>query len=341
MEASLTRARARAQPLLVVAALVAFAANSILCRAALGPESIDPLAFALLRVASGAVVLMALAGVARLRNRRATAPETPRARTDWIAAAMLAAYLVPFSWAYTRVQAGAGALVLFGAVQATLLLAGLRGGERPHATQWCGVALALAGLGILVAPGLETPPPAEALAMATAGAAWAFYTLRGRRARDPLAATAANFVAATPLVLAAAIAAALATSPLHLSRDGVLLAVASGAIASALGYVAWYAAMRSLSATRAAVLQLAVPVLAAAGGVMLLGEPLPRRLVLAAIVLLGGVALGMTGPRSRRAWRREPQASAEPATASRATWASQIARTRPKVSASAGVLSGR
>lgn len=203
------------------------------------------------------------------------------------------------------------------------------------------MSLAFAGLGILVAPGLEAPPPEGALAMATAGAAWALYTLRGRRARDPLAATAANFVAATPLVLAAAIGAALATSPLHLSRDGVLLAVASGAIASALGYVAWYAAMRSLSATRAAVLQLAVPVLAAAGGVLLLGEPLPRRLLQAAIVLLGGVALGMTGPRSRGAERREPQACVEPSTDPRAVWAFQIARTRSKVSASAGVLSGR
>ena len=273
MEAPRTRTRVRALPLLVVAALIAFAANSILCRAALDSRSIDPLAFSLLRVASGAAVLIALAGAARLRRRNATAPE-PRPATDWTAAAMLAAYLVPFSWAYTRVQAGAGALLLFGAVQSTLLLAGLRAGERPGPAQWCGMAMALAGLGLLLAPGLEAPPPAGALAMVIAGVAWGFYTLRGRRARDPLAATAANFVAATPLVAAAAVGTALATTPLHLTRQGVLLALASGALASALGYVAWYAALRALSATRAAVLQLAVPILAAAGGVVILGEPL-------------------------------------------------------------------
>ena len=340
MEDPRTRARVCALSVLVVAALIAFGANSILCRAALDSRSIDPFAFSLVRVASGAVVLMALRGVARLRRRNATAAE-PRVAIDWTAAAMLAAYLVPFSWAYTRVQAGSGALLLFGAVQSTLLVAGLRGGERPVAAQWCGMALAFAGLGLLVGPGLEAPPPTGALAMAIAGVAWGFYTLRGRRARDPLAATTANFVAATPFVAAAAVGAALVTAPLHLTRQGVLLAFASGAFASALGYVAWYAALPALSATRAAVLQLAVPILAAAGGVVLLGEPLPPRLVLAAVILLGGVALPMIAPRSRSARRRGPQPSLEPSTDSRATWASQIARTRSKVSASAGVLSGR
>jgi drug/metabolite transporter (DMT)-like permease len=340
MEDPRTRARVPALPLLVVAALIAFAANSILCRAALDSRAIDPFAFSMVRVASGAVVLMVLRGVAGL-PRRATSAAAPRVAVDWTAAAMLAAYLVPFSWAYTKVQAGSGALLLFGAVQSTLLLAGLRGGERPGAAQWCGMALAVAGLGVLVVPGLEAPPPTGALAMAIAGVAWGFYTLRGRRARDPLAATTANFLAATPLVAAAAVGAALATTPLHLTPQGALLALASGALASALGYVAWYAALRALSATRAAVLQLAVPVLAAAGGVVLLGEPLRQRLVLAAVALLGGVALGMMAPRSRRARRPGLQPSLAPATDSRATWASQIARTRSKVSASAGVLSGR
>ena len=156
---------------------------------------------------------------------------------------MLAAYLVPFSWAYTRVQAGSGALLLFGAVQSTLLVAGLRGGERLVAAQWCGMALALAGLGLLVGPGLEAPPPAGALAMAIAGVAWGFYTLRGRRARDPLAATTANFVAATPFVAAAAVGAALVTAPAPPHAPGRAARLASGALASALGYVAWYAAL--------------------------------------------------------------------------------------------------
>jgi drug/metabolite transporter (DMT)-like permease len=336
MDAPRPRQRVQGTTVLTAAALVAFAANSILCRAALGSGSIDPFLFSVLRVASGAIVLVALIGASRLR--RPTAPAArPRLTIDWTAAVMLALYLVPFSWAYSKVQAGAGALLLFGTVQCTLLAAAWRAGDRPRPVQWVGIAAALMGLGILVAPGLEAPPASSALAMAIAGVAWGLYTWRGRRAPDPLAATAANFLAATPLVLAAAVAAASTSVPSQATRHGVLLALISGAIASALGYIAWYAALRALSGTRAAVVQITVPILAAAGGVVLLGEPLHARLVVAGVVVLGGVALAMTRDRGSDG----SHAPVETSAASRATWASQIARTRSKVSASAGVLSGR
>jgi drug/metabolite transporter (DMT)-like permease len=293
-------------PLLVTAALVAFGANSILCRAALASGSIDPFSFAILRVASGALVLLAVLGLRRSRRPRAGV-DRRRSTPDWIAATMLVAYLVPFSWAYTQVQAGTGTLLLFGAVQSTLILAGLAGGERPRAGQWWGLALASAGLFLLSAPGAQAPPAGGAVAMVVAGAAWGFYTVRGRGAGDPVAATASNFVVATPLVVAATAAAAFSSARFHLTLDGVALAVASGALASALGYIAWYAAMRALTATNAAVLQLAVPILAAAGGVVLLGEPLRARLMLAAVTLLAGVALATMAPRPRTARRQTSQ----------------------------------
>jgi drug/metabolite transporter (DMT)-like permease len=249
---------------------------------------------------------------------------------------MLAIYLVPFSWAYVRVGAGTGALLLFGAVQATLLVGGIRSGERPGARQWLGLAVAFGGLALLVAPGIDAPSPAGDLAMAIAGIAWGLYTLRGRRATDPLRATGSSFLAAAPLVLAAVAMAAIAQRPLHATPAGVLLAVASGGVASGLGYVAWYAALPALGATRAAVLQLAVPILVEAGGVILLGEALTGRAALAAAIVLGGTALVVIAP-VRAAERAQEPASTD----SRASCASQIARTRSKVSASAGVLSAR
>jgi drug/metabolite transporter (DMT)-like permease len=306
MDASRTTQPVRFLPLLVAAALAAFGANSILCRAALDSGSIDPFSFALLRVASGAIVLLAVLGLRR-RRRPSVGVDRRRSTPDWIAATMLAAYLVPFSWAYTRVQTGTGALLLFGAVQSTLILAGLAGGERPRASQWWGLALASAGLFLLSAPGAQAPPAGGAVAMVVAGAAWGFYTMRGRGAGDPVAATASNFIVATPLVVAATAAAAFSSARFHVNLDGVALAVASGALASALGYIAWYAAMRALTATNAAILQLAVPILAAAGGVVLLGEPLRARLMLAAVTLLAGIALATMAPRPRTTRRQTPQ----------------------------------
>jgi drug/metabolite transporter (DMT)-like permease len=195
---------------------------------------------------------------------------------------------VPFSFAYTRLSAGTGALILFGAVQVTMLGSAAWSGERLRSTQWVGVLVALAGLVVLVLPGLTAPPPWAAALMAIAGLFWGLYTLRGRGVANPLVHTTRNFVWAVPLVL---VVSALTLRQFHASRRGVLLAIVSGAVTSGLGYVAWYSAVGRLTATRAAVLQLSVPVLAAAGGVIILMEPVSLRLAASAMLVLGGIAL--------------------------------------------------
>jgi len=267
--------------LLTALALVAFAANSVLYRLALGGRTIDAASFGAIRLASGAIVLAALHAAS---GRRAGA------RRGALAPVMLFAYVVAFSFAYLSLSAGTGALLLFGAVQATMILAALRAGERFAGGEAVGLAIALAGLTYLVLPGLAAPSPAGSALMIAAGIAWGLYSLRGRGATDPLGETARNFALATPLALLVA----LATLPrLHLGGPGALLAVASGAITSGLGYVAWFAALQGLSAIRAATVQLAVPALAAAGGVAFLGERLTLRLALSAALILGGVGLAV------------------------------------------------
>jgi drug/metabolite transporter (DMT)-like permease len=269
--------------LLTALAMLAFAGNSLLCRLALRPRAIDPTTFTLLRVAAGALVLWLL-----VRSRRSTAP--PR---SWASAAALALYAVAFGLAYLALEAATGTLVLFAAVQVTMIGWGLVRGERPPARTWIGFGAAVAGLLALLLPGVQAPDPAGIALMAVAGLCWGIYSLRGRGSADPLGATAANFVRAAPLCLLASAAAALVTAPAA-RLDGVLLAVASGAVTSGLGYVVWYAALRGLTAMRAALAQLTVPVIAAAGGVLLLGEQLTPRLLLAAVLVLGGIALALT-----------------------------------------------
>jgi drug/metabolite transporter (DMT)-like permease len=199
---------------------------------------------------------------------------------------------VPFSLAYVSLTAGTGALLLFGAVQATMLLASVGGGERPHAVQWIGVGLALAGLVYLVLPGLAAPPLIAALLMLLAGVAWGVYSLLGRGSADPLRETAGNFVRAVPFAIAVS---AVMLRDLHVAPRGLVLAIASGAVASGLGYVLWYAALRNLSGFTASIVQLAGPVLAAAGGVLLLDERISLRLAVAATLVLGGIALAIVG----------------------------------------------
>ena len=201
---------------------------------------------------------------------------------------MLFLYAVPFSFAYTRLSTGTGALILFGAVQVTMLIAAARLGETLLPTQWLGFLFALAGLVYLVFPGLTAPPPSAAALMGIAGVAWGIYTLRGRRVANPLAHTTVNFVRAVPLVIIVSI---LAVQQMHVSPGGILLAVVSGALTSGLGYTVWYSALRGLTATRAGVLQLAVPVLAAAGGVVFLMEPVSPRLAVSALLVIGGIAM--------------------------------------------------
>jgi drug/metabolite transporter (DMT)-like permease len=277
---------AAATAALTALALLAFAANSVLCRLALRGGEIGPLTFTALRLCSGALVLLPF-----LRARGE--PERWSAR----AALALALYALGFSLAYLWLDAGVGALLLFGAVQCTMLGAGLAGGERPTPLRALGIALACAGLVVLVRPGSAAPAPAGALLMLAAGVAWGAYSLAGRGARVPTRATARNFLLAAPLGLAAWACVPEAQA----SARGVALAVLSGALTSGLGYVLWYAALRGHSAVSAAVVQLLVPLLAAAAGVLALGESASPRLFAAAALSLGGVALAVLAPRRGRA----------------------------------------
>jgi drug/metabolite transporter (DMT)-like permease len=271
-------------------ALVAFAANSVLCRLALGRAAIDAASFTSIRLAAGACMLLLITAVV---ERKMPA----FGRGNAASALLLFLYAAAFSYAYNGLGAGAGALILFGSVQATMILCALGAGERPHAFEWSGLGLALAGLVYLVFPGLSAPPLVSSALMAVAGISWGLYSLRGRGAKNPLAETTKNFVLALPLAL---IVNLLMRGDAQVSRTGVTLAVLSGALASGVGYVVWYAALRGLTATRAATVQLAVPVLAAGGGVLFLSERISLRLLLAACVILGGVGLALLG-RSRPA----------------------------------------
>ena len=215
---------------------------------------------------------------------------------EWRAALALFIYAIAFSFAYVSLSAGTGALLLFGSVQASMLLVGFLKGERPGAVQGLGLALAVAGLVYMVLPGVEAPSPLGAALMLAAGAAWGLYSLRGRRAGDAIAATAGNFLRAVPLAVAATL---LFVSRLEVDPIGWALALTSGVITSGLGYVIWYTALKDLTATRAAVVQLSVPVIAAMGGVLLLDETFTLRLGLATCVILGGVALAIIGRQVR------------------------------------------
>jgi drug/metabolite transporter (DMT)-like permease len=275
---------------LTVAALLGFAANSLLCRMALGPRLVDAATFTAIRIVSGALMLLLLVRVAG--TTREGAPVMGAG--SWTSGAALFAYAAAFSFAYLRIGAGMGALLLFGAVQATMLAWALREGERLRWNETGGLLAALGGLVALVRPGLSAPDPAGAVLMIGAGVAWGVYSLRGRAAARPLAMTASNFVRAVPMALALSLT-GLAFA--HLSLRGSLLAVASGALSSGVGYTLWYAALRGLTATQASVVQLSVPVLAAAGGVAVLGEALTPRLLACGMAILGGVALAVLGPR--------------------------------------------
>jgi drug/metabolite transporter (DMT)-like permease len=272
-------------------ALVAFAANSVLCRLALQQNAVDAATFSSIRFASGAAVLLAITG-----GRRSVRPSAG----SWTSAVILALYAIPFALAYVRLSTGTGALILFGTVQVTMLIGARRIGEHIGGMQAFGIGLAVMGLLYLVWPGLSAPSPIGAALMTTAGIGWGLYSLRGRGTDEPLLQTTSNFVRSVPLIFLASLA---SIAQFHISPAGAVLAVASGALASGLGYVAWFAALRGLTAVRAAVVQLAVPVLAAAGGVVLLSEPVPVRLVVATILVLGGIALAILTGRSARELR--------------------------------------
>ncbi|MEP7157470.1 MAG: DMT family transporter [Betaproteobacteria bacterium] len=265
--------------LLTALAMMAFAGNSLLCRLALKQASIDAATFTAIRLVSGAIVLWLMASLRR---------ERLNASGNWPSAIALFAYAACFSFAYVMLTAATGALLLFGAVQATMIGKGLHSGERLRPLQWMGLLSALGGLAWLMLPGAAAPPLTGSLLMITAGIAWGVYSLRGRTGGAALNVTTGNFLRAAP------IAAALGLLNMsHASADtvGVIYAVMSGAVASGIGYAIWYTALPGLKATSAATVQLSVPVLAALGGIAFLSEPLSLRLVLASLAILGGIAL--------------------------------------------------
>lgn len=268
--------------------MLAFAGNSLLCRLALKTTQIDPATFTSLRLLAGALMLVLL-----LRLRQGSMPMAG----SWRGAVALFTYAATFSFAYVSLDAGVGALLLFGAVQISMLLWGWREGERPVPLSLAGLLLAFAGLLILLLPGASAPPLTGALLMLVAGIAWGVYSLLGRSAGNALAATTGNFVRSVPM------AALLSLALLHSASwdmHGMLYALTSGALASGLGYAIWYTAITQLKAIQAATVQLSVPIISALAGALLLGEALSLRLGLSSLAVLGGIALVlMTKQRAR------------------------------------------
>ena len=264
--------------------MIAFASNSLLCRGALKQTSIDAASFTFIRVFSGAVVLLLVMNLRRMIRTT----QGVGLGGNWISALALFLYAAGFSFAYVTVAAGTGALLLFGTVQATMILWGLHKGERLRVIQILGLIVAMTGLVVLLFPGLSAPPLFGSILMLGAGVAWGIYSLRGKREKNPVTETTGNFVRAVPFAAAVSI---IFLRLLNVDLAGVGYAIISGAITSGLGYVIWYSVLPSLKAASAATVQLSVPVLAAAGGILLLGEPLTLRYLLASIAVLGGIAL--------------------------------------------------
>lgn len=264
-------------------ALFAFAANSLFCRMALGAQLIDGASFTLIRLVSGAIMLVMIAFL----FRRATWQQV---HMDYLSSGFLFLYAMSFSFAYQYVNTGTGALILFGAVQATMISVALLRGERPHRIEWLGLLLAISGLIYLVYPSLNSPPLTGSVLMSISGIAWGAYSLRGRGVRHPIVATAKNFIGAVPLAI---ISSALLWQSTAYSAKGILLAVLSGAFASGMGYAMWYVALTGLTATRAATVQLSVPILAAIAGIIFLNEVLSLHLLIASTLILGGIGLAV------------------------------------------------
>ena len=290
--------------------MIAFASNSLLCRAALKQTNIDAATFTFIRILSGAVALWLLMHI----RGKTTANRTvlPLSETfssssllthhlslrdgTWSSAFALFVYAAGFSFAYVALSAGTGALLLFGAVQATMILWGLHKGERLNAIQIVGFIVAVTGFVVLLFPGLSAPPVTASILMLGAGVAWGIYSLRGKGERNPASVTTGNFVRAVPFATALSIIFAPST---HFNLTGISYAIISGAVTSGLGYVIWYSALPGLKAASAATVQLSVPVLAATGGILLLGEPITLRYMLASVAVLGGIALVVATPHSQ------------------------------------------
>lgn len=266
-------------------ALLAFAGNSILCRLALGGNAIDAASFTTIRLLSGIIVLMAILRLTKSNGGSGS-------KVSWRASSMLFLYAVTFSFAYISLATGIGALILFGSVQITMILASLISGNRLHYPEWIGTLIAFSGFIYLVMPSLTTPSVIGFILMTIAGVAWGIYTLMGRGSRNPLSDTVNNFLCTLPFI---AILMAVTFQDAKLSQEGVLLAALSGGIASGVGYTVWYIALAGLTGIQAAVVQLLVPVIAAIGGVLFADEMISLRLVLSSAMILGGILTVILG----------------------------------------------
>jgi len=277
--------------------MVAFAANSVIARLALGNRGIDPATFTLLRLTSGALALTLIVIFSATRERRKI-----EVLGTWTSANLLVVYAATFSYAYISLGAATGALVLFAVVQSVMLGVALRSGERPGVAGISGLVLALTGLIALVGPGISRPSPVGALLMSIAGVAWAGYTLRGRGSERPVLVTAGNFLRAIPLALVPwLLHVILNREEVHVAARGIGLAVLSGAVMSGLGYAIWYTVLPSLSRSQSGIIQMAPAPLATVGGLILLGEPITAQLLVASFLVLGGVLIGVL--------RRRPKSS--------------------------------
>lgn len=266
-------------------ALLAFAANSVLCRMALSGGSIDASSFTLIRLISGAAFLIMLIGL-RKTNRSA------QSKGAWLPALMLFVYAITFSFGYIALETGTGALILFGSVQMTMLLGSIFSGNRLSAIEWLGIGIAFFGFVYLIIPNIGTPSAGGFLLMACSGIAWGCYSILGKNSKDPLADTAYNFLRTLPFC---AVVLIFTISTSYLSMQGVMLAIASGALASGVGYSIWYLALRTLDPTQASVVQLLVPVLAAFGGLLLADELITLRLIESSCLVLGGIFMVILG----------------------------------------------
>ncbi|TWX71393.1 DMT family transporter [Colwellia sp. C1TZA3] len=272
-----------------VFALLAFAANSVLCRLALDENTIDAASFTVVRLVSGIVILLALI---KITSKKKPAKTEIKSKGSWLAASMLFIYAVSFSYGYISLDTGTGALILFGAVQITMILTSVLSGNKLHLSEWCGLTIAFSGFAYLVIPSLTTPSLIGFMLMSISGMAWAFYTLIGRKSKNALSDTAYNFLRTAPFVLALVI---FGFDNAHITSTGFLLAVLSGAIASGIGYFVWYIALTTLSVTQAAVVQLLVPIIAAVGGVIFTSELITLRLIESSTLVLGGILTVILG----------------------------------------------
>ena len=274
-----------------VFALFAFAANSVLCRLALGSGAIDAASFTTIRLLSGITILFLLIQFTR-QLQKSDAKTKVKTKGSWLSAIMLFIYAVAFSFGYISLDTGTGALILFGAVQITMILSNVVSGIKLHWSEWLGLVIAFAGFVYLILPSVTTPSLTGFILMSISGMAWAFYTLLGRKSTNALNDTAFNFLRTSPFIF---ILMLFSLNSLHISESGFMLAVLSGAIASGVGYFVWYIALAGLSVTQAAVLQLFVPIIAAVGGVIFTSELITVRLIESSALVLGGILMVILG----------------------------------------------